>query len=827
MACHIAFHSFRAALYRRTWFLLPALCAVFPAAATANEPVSRRPVEVLRQPLPPEDLSLETTDDVLRIVGPTFVYTVDRATGAIRSFSARRGDAVVVESTAPVELSLDGRKLSAAGVAEINVMHRTPAKIELRAAGVLMDPEGKSPPVDFLLEHTFYNDGVVKTRWTLVPRAETAVTRDLVCRVPLEGRFTHAFNKLRSDDGMGVRAAALPGAGKSMSWTGATSCLQAFSSEAAVAVFTDRGGLNVSSPELETASIAVREAADGAVSAVLSQHIVRIADGADPMTLQADRVFVFRTGLAVAPNRLPHPRRRDVRIFFWAGDAKHPYPTDEEIYDVAGLGFNVFQMHRVGSPGLPREPEGELDRVIKTVHEANMLFQWTENVDLMYAHDPAVLKMVADGKWNLWQGFNYGGRYTASMDPYCDMKATCLASPNGLAEYRVETYRRMFARYPVDSMYVDDNLPYANCGLWKEHGHPQPVYDCLMELHEVNWARRRVFLEHCPHALLFDHCSWCTLLPTIGAFDSHLYGEGYNMSTPEAYWDHFGALKSLYGQGHICPGDSESVRCPTESAYAFDLLCGGGQYTYLDWRLYPQKFPHAAGVTPDERPLVEAYNLAQYYFGMYESTPFYFATSKNHFTTTAPSTYATLYRNDTWGDWLLALANMAQEDRTTTLTLHDAAAIGLDVGAEWLLWDVGQRTVRRLAPGQLSSALSDISLGPQSVKLLFLRRVPASGAFALWGGKRLREHWDASAGRLRLELEGPPTRTDIVVIAPGEEPLCEVRVNGKPAEFFFDAEKRLVHGWVTFGSEPVVVEADTTGAGLPVAPLSNGRLARE
>ena len=220
-----------------------------------------------------------------------------------------------------------------------------------------------------------------------------------------------------------------------------------------------------------------------------------------------------------------------------------------------------------------------------------MLFQWTESADLMYAHDPAVLKMVADGKWNLWQGFNYGGRYTASMDPYCDTKATCLASPNGLAEYRVDSYRRMFAKYPVDSMYVDDSLPYANCRLWKEHGHPQPVYDCLMELHEVNWARRRTFLEHCPHALLFDHCSWCTLLPIIGAFDSHLYGEGYNMSTPEAYWNHFGALKSLYGQGHICPGDSESVRCPTESAYAFDLLCGGGQYTYLDWRLYPKKFP--------------------------------------------------------------------------------------------------------------------------------------------------------------------------------------------------------------------------------------------
>ena len=114
-----------------------------------NEPVSRRPIEVLRQPLPPENLSLETTDDVLKIIGPTFVYSVDRATGAIRSLSARRGDAVVVESTAPVELSLDGRKLSAAGVAKIDVMRRTPAKIELRAAGVLKDRKANRPRSTF------------------------------------------------------------------------------------------------------------------------------------------------------------------------------------------------------------------------------------------------------------------------------------------------------------------------------------------------------------------------------------------------------------------------------------------------------------------------------------------------------------------------------------------------------------------------------------------------------------------------------------------------------------------------------------------------------
>ena len=81
-------------------------------------------------------------------------------------------------------------------------------------------------------------------------------------------------------------------------------------------------------------------------------------------------------------------------MFIWAGDAANPYPSDAEILDVARLGYNVFQMHRLGTPGLPRGPEGELDRVIKSVHAPGMLFQWTENADLMYAKDPKVVEMV-------------------------------------------------------------------------------------------------------------------------------------------------------------------------------------------------------------------------------------------------------------------------------------------------------------------------------------------------------------------------------------------------------------------------------------------------
>jgi len=152
-------------------------------------------------------------------------------------------------------------------------------------------------------------------------------------------------------------------------------------------------------------------------------------------------------------------------MFIWVGDEKYPYPSDEEIQTAARLGFTLFQMHRLGPPGAPRPPAEELDRVIKTVHDAGMLFLWTANADLQYANAPAVVALQAEGKWRRWQGFNYGGAYKASMDAFCNTLATCLASPNGLADYRIECKKRMLERYSVDGMYIDDNLGYANCPL--------------------------------------------------------------------------------------------------------------------------------------------------------------------------------------------------------------------------------------------------------------------------------------------------------------------------------------------------------------------------
>ena len=262
-----------------------------------------------------------------------------------------------------------------------------------------------------------------------------------------------------------------------------TSCLEVFSHEAALAIFTDRGGTYRQPADAPLASLTVTESGSGNASVGLTQHIVRAEPDGEPFVVPAGESFTFRTGLAVAPNRLPHPRWRDLRMFIWIGDGKHPYPTDDEIRTAARLGFTLFQMHRLGTPGEPRPPAGEFDRVLKTVHDTGMLFIWTANADLMYANAPGVQERIDAGEWPLWQGFNYGGRYAAPMDPYCDLMATCLASPNGLAEYRMATIADMLENYHGHVYY--DNLP-ARTAPWKEHGPTgrcnRNLIDCTSEL---------------------------------------------------------------------------------------------------------------------------------------------------------------------------------------------------------------------------------------------------------------------------------------------------------------------------------------------------------
>ena len=471
------------------------LLAVAPAASRAEQlaQASRTIGAVLREPLPAEELSLTENAAEFVVNGPTFTYRIQKATGAIAGVRVVREGQEVITASGAADIQIDQYRLASAlnsGKAAIESQGKD--KIVVRAEGILRDPAGRGPEVDYTLAHTCFDDGVVVTAVKLTPRADLAVERGLVYRLAAQGQFSHYLHKTRDENGDHAARGRLPEPGQAVRLETLTSCLQVFSPSAALAVFTDAGTLHLSRPKLDTAVAEVTARQGDQAQVSLAQYLVHVAPGDKPYVLKAGEVFTFRAGISVAPNRRPHPRLHDLRMFTWIGDARYPYPTDEEISGVARFGFTLFQMHRVGTPGEPRPPAGELARVINKVHALGMLLLWEENADLLYANAPGVQEMKAKGKWPLWQGFNYGGRYRASMDPYCDAVATCLASPNGLADYRLANIGRMMDRFPVDGIYLDDNLPYANCTLWQEHGHPRKVYDCLIELHEMNWRRREL-----------------------------------------------------------------------------------------------------------------------------------------------------------------------------------------------------------------------------------------------------------------------------------------------------------------------------------------------
>jgi hypothetical protein len=133
-----------------------------------------------------------------------------------------------------------------------------------------------------------------------------------------------------------------------------------------------------------------------------------------------------------------------------------------------------------------------------------------------------------------------------------------------------------------------------------------------------------------PNVVLISHNTKAFILPVIADFDVLFYGEGYCFDSAEDYWENYQAWsRSMNIQGMICPSDDESGHgCSTTVAYIQDLLSGGGQYTQLDWRLFPKKFHYAAGISDLESLVSKTYNLAQRYFGFFESTPFCFATNQ-------------------------------------------------------------------------------------------------------------------------------------------------------------------------------------------------------
>jgi len=789
------------------------LCALLLLSTTATtrgrspERISKPIASVLREPLPPEELKLAKTPTEFVVSGPTFTYHVDRRTGMISAIRVVRDGQEVVTTSGPSDVQIDLCRLaSPQNFCTTTVLSERSDKVAIQAKGIMRDPAKRRLEVDYAIVHTFFNDGVVVSEVKLIPREELLVEKAIGYQLTAQGQFSSYLHKARDEHGARAARGNLPGSGKAIRFATLTSCLGLFSPTAGLAIFTDSGAAYLSRTNLDTAVIEVTGKDRDGTRVSLWQYVVQVAPGDRRYLLEANKEFCFRVGISVAPNRLPHPRTHDLRMFTWIGDAKFPYPTDGEIAQVAKWGFTLFQMHRLGTPGEPRPPAGELARVIRKVHEMGMLFLWEENADLMFNTAPGVQEMKAKGKWPLWQGFNYGGRYKAKMDPYCDLAATCLASPNGLAEYRLSNLNRMLDRFAVDGVYLDDNLAYANCTLWKEHGHPQPVYDCLIELHEMNWRRRELLRRRCPHAVLVSHATSAFVLPVICDFDAHLYGEGYSFGALENYQNNFIAhAQSLNSQGMICPGDDEPVRCASAVAYNYDLLTGGGQYTQIDWRLFPKKFPHAAGVTEFEPVYTETYNLAQFYFGIYESKPFYFADHTDLFSTTSCLTYASVYQNRVWGDWLIPVANMDAKEQRTSLAFHSLRTLGISPETNYLLFDVHERNAKIFRGDSLNQFFGTISVPGQNLLLYYLRPAPAGAPFHIWGGKRVSELWDAKRRRLTFEILGPAGLQDTIFIATQHHGIQKVVVVGQQTDFAFDPNQSLAHGEVTFTAKPLKI----------------------
>ncbi len=799
------------------------------AWAQGSRPTSRALSSVLKEPLPSEELQLADGGTEWIIKGPTFEYRIWKATGALTAVRVQSDGREVIRASRPLEIQLDDERLEfgfASGQA--GILTQAVHQIVVRSQGILRDPAQSRPDVECTLLHTFYDDGVVVTTVKLTPENDLPVTRALQVQFQGEGRFSHYLHKRRDEHGESAARGPLPDAGQTVRFSTLTSCLQVFSRQAALALFTDSGATFLSRTPLDTAEVQITRKDPHLAVLRLRQFVVRVAPGDPPYVLKGGEEFTFRTGLSVAPARIAPPRRHDLRMFAWIGDAQFPYPTDEEIEAAARLGYTLFQMHRLGTPGEPRLPAGELERVIRKVHELGMLFLWTENADLMYDSAPGVQELKAQGQFVRWQGFNYGGRYRASMDPFCDLVATCLASPNGLAEYRLATLNRMLDRYAVDGIYLDDNLAYPNCTLWREHGHPRPVYDCLIELHDMNWRRRHLLRGRCPHVVLVSHNTRALVLPILCDFDAVLYGEGYSFGSLPDYWDYFGMANAIPAQPMIWPGGQDPVRCAAAVAYNYDLLTGGGQYCTIDWRLFPRKFPYAAGVTPVEPLYVRTFNLAQAWFGLYESRVHDFADSADLFATSTPLTYATLYHNQIWGDWLIALANTDQERRETAFNLRAPRALDIRPDADYLLFDILQATATSCQGQALPDTFQAVSIPALSLRLFYLRPQPAQGIFHVWGGKRISEQWDPAHHRLVLAVQGPPGVQDTLYLGAVRQGIERVQVNGETQPFFLDPAQGLVHGNVTFRSIPLEVEvvgSSSATHSLPHRPVAPGPLA--
>ena len=282
------------------------------ASATDLEPKSQTIAQVLREPLPPEDLHCTAEENAVTVQGPTFRYTLDRANGAVTALEALREGKPVVTLNGPAAFTLDDASLAQVTEGLTQVLEEGPQKVVLETRSLW------APGLPCAVRTTIYNDGVLVSQVTLTPEVEVVLRKGIKYEATATGHFSHFLHKRRDTNGLDCFQGALPGPGETARMNTPTSCLEVYSDEAALAIFTDMGDFYRSPDTLDTAAVRVDAVENGpALSTCASISFTR--ERTVLRTPWQRTAFHFRTG-SLCPNRMPHPRRHDLRMFIWVGD---------------------------------------------------------------------------------------------------------------------------------------------------------------------------------------------------------------------------------------------------------------------------------------------------------------------------------------------------------------------------------------------------------------------------------------------------------------------------------------------------------------------------
>ncbi len=163
------------------WTLLTVLATAMsplaPVSAENAEPRSKTVAAVLREPLPPEELSYSADSGRIVIRGPTFEYTVDKTTGAVVALQVKREGQQVIRLVEPTNVTIGDYRLAAKeNLGETTMTAQSAERIVLKTKGTLKSASRTDLDLPYTLMSTFFNDGVVVCELTLLPNMDLSVT---------------------------------------------------------------------------------------------------------------------------------------------------------------------------------------------------------------------------------------------------------------------------------------------------------------------------------------------------------------------------------------------------------------------------------------------------------------------------------------------------------------------------------------------------------------------------------------------------------------------------------------------------------------------------